>query len=1234
MSKKQSRPPTGPYSGGLYAVQKISLFMHNKKLLLACSIMLAFFSAALGLAPFVLVYISIKLMLEQPDQVDTALVALLGSTAAAALVLKTAATIASHNIAHRLAYGLLYDLRMELARKLPRLPLGYFQKRDTGQLKHTMNEQVERIEEGVAHLIPDTASSIAVPLAAYAVMFTLNWQMALTAAAAVPIIAIMYRIVQRRTSRYSSEYGKAQAQLTSALFRYVYGIKVIKTFARSKHAYKQFAKAAEDSELLTAELHLRSLPLKSATVILSRSPLLLVLPVGTVLYSNGSLTLAELIFFALIAMGIGKPLLKLMGTGGMVSFRIAAAVREVTELLDESELSEPEKPQRPENCSICLDQVTFGYGDNKVLHQVSLHIPEGKLTAIAGPSGAGKTTVAKLIARFWDADQGVVSIGGVDIRQISTASRMELISFVLQDEFLFEESVMENIRKGKIGSSDAEVIEAAKQAGCHSFIMQLPQQYNTIIRQQGKMLSGGQRQMIAIARALVKDAPIIIMDEASAFIDPENESKLRAALTALMKGKNGVPKTMLMIAHRLSSIVHADQIIVMSEGKVNSCGTHKQLLETSNLYEGLWQSYHTSSAIHSSGDYLSSQQTGMLRKLKNVAAPILQDDQLQSPGTLASEGIEEEAENLELLQDAPHPMKLWKSLKQLAAGALPQLKGSIKYAALESPFAAAAPLAAALSVYGLWSGKLQIAWIGIGLLLAALVGQGVCFYFGHRHALQLEGNIRVRLRKLLGIHLHKLPLGFYTFYPAATIESRMRVDAHNSALFHTITVSSVRGLLAALFTSALLFLLDWRLACIALAGVPLSLLVTATANRKFEAMLESQEQPRIEANKRITEYIEGLPIIQAFGLAGSQLNPFGKAMATYRDKSIVYNRKLAGYIAMDNAVFELGFAAVLAAGIAFYGQDGANPLQFGLILLLTLGLYEPLPLLEMAGFRRLLQRSQRNLREIFAVQPLPEPTSDKAVVPQGSDILFSNVSFSYGEQTILHDVTIRIPQQQTTAIVGPSGSGKTTLLNLISRFWDVQSGGVSVGGADVRQIRSEILMSQLSMVFQDVYLFKDTIMNNIRYGRPEASDEEVFAAAQAACCDSFIAKLPEGYNTIVREGGNGLSGGEKQRIAIARAIMKNCPILLLDEATASMDPDNELQVTQALQQLAFGKTTVIIAHRLHTIRNADQIIVLEQGQVADSGTHDQLIQRCSLYRRFWQEREQAETQTWRAAAAE
>jgi ATP-binding cassette subfamily B protein len=303
--------------------------------------------------------------------------------------------------------------------------------------------------------------------------------------------------------------------------------------------------------------------------------------------------------------------------------------------------------------------------------------------------------------------------------------------------------------------------------------------------------------------------------------------------------------------------------------------------------------------------------------------------------------------------------------------------------------------------------------------------------------------------------------------------------------------------------------------------------------------------------------------------------------------------------------------------------------QLSLLLFLAflvLGLRFYLPIQMLADVNVLLREMEVSIERtsrLLATPPLPVP--DKSVKANSFTVEFQNVSFSYGEKPVLKNISFTAPERSITALVGPSGSGKTTIINLIARFWDVESGAVLIGGADIRQMKPETLLSYITMVFQDVYLFHDTILNNIRFGKPSATDTEVIAAAKAARCHEFIERLSEGYHTLVGEGGSTLSGGEKQRLSIARAILKDAPIVLLDEATASLDPENEALIQEAVNVLVATKTLIIIAHRLSTITTADQILVLDEGRLVEQGSHYQLLARKGLYQRFWQERQQAKS---------
>ncbi|NJM07888.1 ATP-binding cassette domain-containing protein, partial [Candidatus Gracilibacteria bacterium] len=413
--------------------------------------------------------------------------------------------------------------------------------------------------------------------------------------------------------------------------------------------------------------------------------------------------------------------------------------------------------------------------------------------------------------------------------------------------------------------------------------------------------------------------------------------------------------------------------------------------------------------------------------------------------------------------------------------------------------------------------------------------------------------------------------------------------------------------------------------------LPLAFLALRTAIGVFARFGREQSDARTRANSRMVEYIQGIPVIRAFNLGGARLGQFQRALDSYRVTSRRTTTAIAPAFTIFIATVEIGFAVLILVGAWLFSSGALSAPVFLLLLVLASAFYAPLLAVgDAIAVQRMMQNSVRNVNAFLRSPLLPEAIQPQQA--QGFAIAFEKVFFDYGEgQPVLNDVSFRIPERSITALVGPSGSGKSTITNLIARFWDVTGGRVSVGGVDVRELSADTLLGMMTMVFQDVYLFNDTIGNNIRLGKPTASDAEVEQAARLAQIHSFIADLPQGYDTVVGEGGNTLSGGQKQRISIARAILKDAPIVLLDEATASIDPENEQLIQQAFNALAAQKTLVIIAHRLTTIQQADQILVLEAGQIVEHGSHDTLIANDGLYRRFWRER--AKARDWKLGAS-
>lgn len=491
-------------------------------------------------------------------------------------------TLTSHNLAFRI----IEDERKKLVRKLGRLSMGEIEKKSSGEWTQFMVETLDKMEKPIAHVIPEVIANVIIPIVLVITIFVLDWRIGLANLLTLPLGALFSMLMMGGYEAKSRRYQQAAKNMNTTAVEYIRGIQVIKAFNKSASSYEKFVEAVTQNRDSMLDWYLSICFYMTAAMEILPSTLVFVLPVSLFLYLKGSVELGVLIMCVLLSYAAYKPLIKAMSHMDTMA-NIRVVIGEIKAVMQLPELERGSVEQHIETHDIAFDHVSFGYNEEKrVFDDLSFRAEEKQLTAIVGYSGGGKSTIAKLIAGYWNADGGEIRIGGVNVKDISIEQTMDLVTYVSQENYLFRKSILENMRMAKPGATREEIEEACKKASCHDFILSLPQGYDTIVGEAGSSLSGGERQRITIARALLKDSPIVLLDEATAYSDPDNEAEIQKSIDALVQNK-----TVVMIAHRLSTIVHANKIVVLTHGQIEAEGTHAELLQKSATYAKMWKSH-------------------------------------------------------------------------------------------------------------------------------------------------------------------------------------------------------------------------------------------------------------------------------------------------------------------------------------------------------------------------------------------------------------------------------------------------------------------------------------------------------------------------------------------------------------------------------------------------------------------------------------------------------------------
>ncbi len=510
----------------------------------------------------------------------------------------------------------------------------------------------------------------------------------------------------------------------------------------------------------------------------------------------------------------------------------------------------------------------------------------------------------------------------------------------------------------------------------------------------------------------------------------------------------------------------------------------------------------------------------------------------------------------------------------------------------------------------------RTAWLVLVFELISIFGGAIASSYSKMYQTHAGYFMAANRRISIADRMKHVPMGFFSDNSLGQISGVCTtVVGSIESMVPMVLVNILSGLITTLVFTVLILVFDWRIGLITVCGILLYLCVVSAMEKKSALIAENTQKSQTDLIEAVLETVQGMSVVKSFNLTGKGDKKLQNALEANRKTNLEVESIMPPYTAAEEAVLQLASVGMMLAAVALWASGSMTLPNALMTLVVSFLVFSQVKLFGMGV--SMLRLAGAAIDRTVETEKMPQMDENgKSVSSAAHDIVFDHVSFSYEHKEILHDINVTLPDRTTTAIVGPSGSGKTTLCNLVARFWDVDSGSVRIGGTDVRNYTLESLMDQISMVFQNVYLFADTIENNIKFGCPDATHEQVVEAARKACCDDFIEALPDGYDTVIGEGGASLSGGEKQRISIARAMLKDAPIIILDEATANVDPENEDRLQKAIEALTHEKTVLMIAHRLKTVRGADQILVVDGGQIVQQGKHNELIRQPGIYADF------------------
>ncbi|CAI0469177.1 unnamed protein product [Linum tenue] len=1106
----------------------------------------------------------------------------------------------------------------------------------TSDVVSAINTDAVTVQDAISEKLGNFIHYMATLVSGFVVGFTAVWQLALVTLAVVPLIAVIAAIHTTTLAKLSAKSQEALSEAGNIVEQTVVQIRVVLAYVGESKSLQGYSAALRTAQKLGYKSGVaKGLGLGGTYFVVFCCYALLLWYGGYLVrhnYTNGGLAISTMfaVMIGGLALGQAAP-----SMSAFAKARVAAA--KIFRIIDHKPAVNRNSESGVELDSVTglveLKNVDFSYPsrpDVRILNNFSLTVPAGKTIALVGSSGSGKSTVVSLIERFYDPESGQVLLDGHDIKTLKLRWLRQQIGLVSQEPALFATSIRENILLGRPDADQVEVEEAARVANAHSFIIKLPDGFDTQVGERGLQLSGGQKQRIAIARAMLKNPAILLLDEATSALDSESEKLVQEALDRFMIGR-----TTLVIAHRLSTIRKADLVAVLQQGSVTEIGTHDELFAKgeNGVYAKLIRMQEAAHETAMNNARKSSASCRPSSARNSVSSPIIARNSSYGRSPYSRRLSDFSTSDFSLSLDGMHPSYRHEKLAfkeqassfwRLAKMNSPELGyalvgsiGSIICGSLSAFFAYV--LSAVMSIYYSPSHAYMIREIAkycyllIGLSSAALIFNTLQHSFWDIVGENLTK--RVREKMLAAVLKNEMAWFDQEDNESARIAARLALDANNvrSAIGDRISVI-VQNTALLLVACTAGFVLQWRLALVLIAVFPVVVAATVLQKMFMQGFSGDLEAAHAKGTQLAGEAIANLRTVAAFNSESKIIGLFSSNLEVPLRRCF-WKGQIAG---SGYGIAQFALYASYALGLWYASwlvkhgiSDFSKTIRVFMVLMVSAnGAAETLTLAPD------FIKGGRAMRSVFElldrkteIEP-DEPDSIPAPDRLRGEVELKHVDFSYPSRPdipVFRDISLRAKAGKTMALVGPSGSGKSSVIALVQRFYDPSSGRVMIDGKDIRKYNLKSLRRHIAVVPQEPCLFATTIYENIAYGHDSASEAEIIEAATLANAHKFVSSLPDGYKTYVGERGVQLSGGQKQRIAIARALLRKAELMLLDEATSALDAESERSVQEALDRACSGKTTIIVAHRLSTIRNASTIAVIDDGKVAEQGSHSHLL---------------------------